>query len=158
IPAVSAASRFRSAAGSSPPATPTGRWSRTGPTARRCHTTMPWPSCSLEAARSSTPQSSKRFLRCWPRFPPRLASMTSPELACLDGRTAPVAETAISVTDEGFLRGDGVFEVIRVYVGRPFALAEHLDRIERSAANLRLGRDVPRAEFEREIPGLVDER
>src|SRR2546426_7828128 len=80
------------------------------------------------------------------------------ELACLDGAFAPSAETTIPVTDEGLLRGDGVFEVIRVYDGRPFALLDHLDRIERSAANLRLGHAVPRAELEHEIPELLDRR
>src|SRR6187200_2511482 len=60
------------------------------------------------------------------------------ELACLDGQIAPSEETYVPATDEGLLRGDGVFEVIRVYDGAPFALAEHLARIERSAANLRL--------------------
>jgi branched-chain amino acid aminotransferase len=80
------------------------------------------------------------------------------ELACLDGEIRPAAETFIPATDEGFLRGDGVFEVIRVYDGVPFALAEHLDRLENSAANLRLGYPVPRAEFEAEIPPLLAQR
>src|SRR3954469_11745113 len=62
------------------------------------------------------------------------------ELACLDGRIAPSEETYVPATDEGLLRGDGVFEVIRVYDGAPFALAEHLARIVNSAANLRLER------------------
>jgi branched-chain amino acid aminotransferase len=62
----------------------------------------------------------------------------SDELACLDGHIASAAETYIPVTDEGLLRGDGVFEVIRVYDGVPFALGDHLTRIEHSAANLRL--------------------
>src|SRR5215212_6004495 len=82
--------------------------------------------------------------------------MTSAELACLDGRVMPAAEATIPVTDEGLVRGDGAFEVIRVYDGQPFALTEHLDRLERSAANLRLGDDVPRAELETEIRDLVD--
>jgi branched-chain amino acid aminotransferase len=60
------------------------------------------------------------------------------ELACLDGRVAAAEETYIPVTDDGLLRGDGVFEVIRVYDAAPFALDAHLARIERSAANLRL--------------------
>ena len=72
------------------------------------------------------------------------APTTTAELACVDGRTMPAQETTIPATDEGLLRGDGVFEVIRVYDGRPFALGEHLDRMERSAANLRLD-GVPRA-------------
>jgi branched-chain amino acid aminotransferase len=80
------------------------------------------------------------------------------ELACLDGTVLPVAEAVVPATDEGFLRGDGVFEVIRVYDGRPFALDRHLDRIERSAANLRLGREVPRAELEEEAGRLLAER
>jgi branched-chain amino acid aminotransferase len=80
------------------------------------------------------------------------------ELACLDGTVMPAAEATIPATEEGFLRGDGVFEVIRVYDGRPFALAQHLDRIDRSAANLRLGREVPRAELEAETRELLAER
>jgi branched-chain amino acid aminotransferase len=79
------------------------------------------------------------------------------ELACVDGRTLPAEEATIPATDEGLLRGDGVFEVIRVYDGRPFALADHLDRIERSAANMRLP-DTPRAELEAEIPELLEAR
>ncbi len=39
----------------------------------------------------------------------------------------------IPVTDSSVLRGDGCFEVIKVYGGRPFELAAHLDRLERSA-------------------------
>ena len=69
----------------------------------------------------------------------------------------PAQEATIPATDEGLLRGDGAFEVIRVYDGRPFALADHLDRLERSAANLRLD-DVPRSELESEIPELLEAR
>jgi branched-chain amino acid aminotransferase len=63
-------------------------------------------------------------------------------LASLDGEIMPVAEATIPATDEGLLRGDGVFEVIRVYDGRPFGLEPHLARLTRSAANLRLPLDV----------------
>src|SRR4051794_40724563 len=79
------------------------------------------------------------------------------ELGVLDGRLAPSDELTIPVTDEGLLRGDGVFEVIRVYDGVPFALAEHLDRLERSGSNLRL-EGVQRAELQSEIPELLDAR
>ncbi len=63
-------------------------------------------------------------------------------LAILDGVVMDVAQAQIPVTDEGLLRGDGVFEVIRLYGGRPFGLAEHLARMKRSAERLRLPLDV----------------
>ena len=85
------------------------------------------------------------------------APTTTAELGSIDGRIAPAGELAIPATDEGLLRGDGVFEVIRVYGGVPFALAEHLDRLERSGANLRLP-DVFRTELEAEIPELLEAR
>jgi branched-chain amino acid aminotransferase len=63
------------------------------------------------------------------------------ELACIDGQLVPQAQAMIPVTDQGLLRGDGVFEVIRLYGGRPYALDAHLERLERSAAGLRLPLD-----------------
>jgi branched-chain amino acid aminotransferase len=63
-------------------------------------------------------------------------------LASLDGTIMPAADALIPATDEGLLRGDGVFEVIRVYDGRPFALEAHMARLERSAGNLRLPIDL----------------
>jgi branched-chain amino acid aminotransferase len=52
------------------------------------------------------------------------------------------SRATIPATDEGLLRGDGAFEVIRLYAGRPFAFEEHLRRLERSASNLRLPLDL----------------
>jgi branched-chain amino acid aminotransferase len=80
------------------------------------------------------------------------------ELASLDGQIAPAAETTIPVTDEGFLRGDGVFEVIRVYDGVPFALDEHLIRLERSTTNLRLGWSAARPDLEADTARLLEAR
>jgi len=54
--------------------------------------------------------------------------------------------------DDGLYRGDGVFEVIRLYGGHPFALAEHLDRLERSAGAIEL--TVERKPLEAEIVAL----
>jgi branched-subunit amino acid aminotransferase/4-amino-4-deoxychorismate lyase len=86
------------------------------------------------------------------------APTSTAELGCLDGEIRPAADIRVPATDEGLLRGDGVFEVMRIYDGRAFAMGEHLDRLERSAANLRLGRQVPRAELETEIPELLRAR
>jgi len=69
-------------------------------------------------------------------------STVSESLASVDGEIMLAAEATIPATDAGLLRGDGVFEVIRVYEGRPFALEEHLARLEHSGANLRLPLDL----------------
>jgi branched-chain amino acid aminotransferase len=63
-------------------------------------------------------------------------------LASLDGEIMPAAEAVIPVTDEGLIRGDGAFEVIRVYDGQPYAFDAHLARLSRSADNLRLPVDL----------------
>jgi len=77
--------------------------------------------------------------------------MTGAQLASLDGSIMDAAAAAIPATDDGVLRGDGVFEVMRIYDGRPFAVEEHLARLERSAANLRLAVDLEavRADLDR---------
>jgi branched-chain amino acid aminotransferase len=75
------------------------------------------------------------------------------ELASVDGAVTPTAEATVPLRDDGLYRGDGAFEVIRLYRGRPFALADHVDRLERSAAAIELGFD--RAALEREIEGLL---
>ena len=74
-------------------------------------------------------------------------------LACLDGELTSSELAQIPVTDEGLLRGDGVFEVVRLYEGRPYALDEHLERMVRSASNLRLTLD--RARVEEDVRSLL---
>jgi branched-chain amino acid aminotransferase len=63
------------------------------------------------------------------------------------------SSAVIPATDDGLLRGDGVFEVIRLYAGRPFALDEHLDRLERSGAAIEL--PIERETFAAEIAALL---
>lgn len=75
------------------------------------------------------------------------------DLAIVDGNVMPVREATISVTDEGLLRGDGVFEVIRLYDGVPYALDEHLERMAGSAAGLRLELDPD--ELRTDVAALV---
>ena len=63
------------------------------------------------------------------------------QLASVDGALGPAAEARIPITDEGLLRGDGAFEAVRLYGGRPFALEDHYARLARSCAGLRLEAD-----------------
>jgi branched-chain amino acid aminotransferase len=74
-------------------------------------------------------------------------------LASVDGELMPVQSARISVTDEGLLRGDGAFEVVRLYAGRPFALDEHLTRMQTSARNLLL--ELDRTALEEDVRALL---
>lgn len=75
------------------------------------------------------------------------------ELASVDGRVTPTAEAMVPMKDDGLYRGDGAFEVIRLYEGRPFALGDHVDRLWRSAAAIELEFDRPA--LENEIKALI---
>jgi branched-chain amino acid aminotransferase len=66
----------------------------------------------------------------------------------------PVGDATISIMDDGLIRGDGAFEMMKLYDNRPFALADHLDRLDRSAEGIFLEWD--REAFEQEIAALLD--
>ena len=71
----------------------------------------------------------------------------------LNGRFVPAQQARISVFDRGLLYGDGLFETLRAYRGRPFALHEHLVRLQASADFL--GLVVPRRPWRRDIESLL---
>jgi branched-chain amino acid aminotransferase len=77
------------------------------------------------------------------------------EMASVDGAIGPTAEATIGLKDDGLYRGDGAFEVIRLYGGRPFALDDHIARLETSAAALRL--EFDRMALRAEIDALMAE-
>jgi branched-chain amino acid aminotransferase len=72
-------------------------------------------------------------------------------IVILNGQVTPAEAAAISVYDRGFLYGDSVFETIRTYGGKPFALEEHLARLERSAERVFIPLPVPRATLAGEV-------
>jgi branched-chain amino acid aminotransferase len=75
------------------------------------------------------------------------------ELASVDGAIGPTAQATVPMKDDGLYRGDGAFEVIRLYDGKPFALVDHLDRLGRSAAAIQL--EFDRGALEAEIEALL---
>lgn len=80
--------------------------------------------------------------------------MAVQELASVDGEITPTAEAVLPLPDDGLYRGDGVFEVARLYAGRPFAMDEHYARLERSAAAIDL--EVDRSALEAELEPLLE--
>jgi D-alanine transaminase len=66
-------------------------------------------------------------------------------LANLNGELLPLAEARIPALDRGFLLGDGVYEVLRIYQGRPWLEDEHFERLGRSLHAIRIeGIDLKR--------------
>jgi D-alanine transaminase len=65
--------------------------------------------------------------------------MSAPQAICyLDGRYQPLADAKVSVLDRGFIFGDGVYDVAPVYGGRLFRFDDHIARLARSLAKLRM--------------------
>ena len=77
------------------------------------------------------------------------------ELASVDGAISPTAEATIPVKDDGLYRGDGVFEVIRLYGGRPFALVD-APRPARALGSGDLAAGSTAPTLEREIEALLE--
>jgi branched-chain amino acid aminotransferase len=72
-------------------------------------------------------------------------------IVSIDGVLTPPGEARVSVYDRGFLYGDSVFETVRTYGGEPFALGEHMARLERSATRVGIAMPIPAADFGMEI-------
>src|SRR5437660_4075331 len=60
-------------------------------------------------------------------------------LANLNGETMPLEDVKIPGLDRGFLFGDAVYEVLRIYGGKPWLLAEHWQRFGASLEAVRIG-------------------
>lgn len=73
----------------------------------------------------------------------------------LDGEIVPAAEARVSVDDRGFLFADGVYEVVRVYGGRPYLMDAHLARLRRGLRALRIEYDDLQA-VRRAVDRLLD--
>jgi D-alanine transaminase len=59
-------------------------------------------------------------------------------LCCLNGEFLPLRDAKVSVLDRGFLFGDGIYEVLPVYGRRLFRFEEHMARLGRGLAKVRI--------------------
>jgi D-alanine transaminase len=82
--------------------------------------------------------------------------MSSDEAVCyLNGEYVPLASARIPVLDRGFIFGDGIYEVVPAYRKRPLRLEQHLDRMERSLAQVRIDNPCARAQWRAIIERLA---
>ena len=83
--------------------------------------------------------------------------MAAPFPTCyLNGEYLPLSEARISPLDRGFLFGDGAYEVMPVYAGRPFQLQAHCARLTRSLAELRMGDPLSHEQWRSVFATLVE--
>jgi D-alanine transaminase len=84
---------------------------------------------------------------------PSAESTSSP--CWINGEFVSLADARVGVEDRGYQFADGVYEVIRLYHGKPFTMREHLDRLEKSAAAIKLALPVSRAAMEEGLTKLI---
>jgi len=77
------------------------------------------------------------------------------EMLYLNGRFMPLAEGRIGVEDRGFQLGDGVYEVIKILNGRLVWLEDHLERLRRNLAEVRLIGVLDGHPLDQVLPDLV---
>lgn len=71
-----------------------------------------------------------------------------PLLPCyLNGEFSTLRDAKVSVLDRGFIFGDGVYEVVPAYAGRPFRFDEHMARLDRSLAEMRIANPMSHAQW-----------
>jgi D-alanine transaminase len=79
-----------------------------------------------------------------------------PDTPCyLNGEYTPLKDARISVLDRGFIFGDGVYEVVPAYGGRLFRFEQHMARLARSLAELRIPNPMTAAEWQAVASKLV---
>jgi D-alanine transaminase len=80
-----------------------------------------------------------------------------PDLPCyLNGEFTSLRHAKVSVMDRGFIFGDGIYEVVPVYAGRPFRFAEHMARLDRSLKELRIPNPKDLAQWRELVDGLIE--
>ncbi|MDP3170806.1 MAG: D-amino acid aminotransferase [Polaromonas sp.] len=80
-----------------------------------------------------------------------------PDTPCyLNGEITALRDAKISVMDRGFIFGDGVYEVVPVYGGKPFRFAQHMARLDRSLAELRIVNPLTHDQWREIVAKLVD--
>jgi aminodeoxychorismate lyase len=76
-------------------------------------------------------------------------------LVFFNGHFLPEAQAVVPVNDRGFLLGDGLFETMRVVNGRPFRMAQHLERMTRGADFLKIKPPFAPKELEKFAAQLI---
>ncbi|MES2363941.1 MAG: aminotransferase class IV [Pseudomonadota bacterium] len=85
-----------------------------------------------------------------------MTTSSLPDSLCyLNGEYTALKDAKISVLDRGFIFGDGVYEVVPAYAGRLFRFEQHMARLDRSLAELRIANPLTHAKWRKIATKLI---
>src|SRR5690606_11767486 len=84
-----------------------------------------------------------------------IPNVDNDSLVYLNGAYVRLGDAKVSVLDRGFIFGDGIYDVVPAYSGRPFRMEGHLARLERSMAAIGIRCGRTRADWEDIVKGLI---
>lgn len=85
-----------------------------------------------------------------------IQDVDSDSIVYLNGELMRLGDAKVSVLDRGFIFGDGIYEVVPAYEGKPFRLEQHLDRLQRSLRAIELNVEFSREDWENLVRGMLD--
>lgn len=77
-----------------------------------------------------------------------IPNVDNDSIVYLNGNYLRLGDAQVSVLDRGFIFGDGIYDVVPAYNGKPFRMGGHLDRLERSLAAIGIKTDLQRSDWE----------
>lgn len=84
-----------------------------------------------------------------------IPNVDNDSLVYLNGERVRLGDAKVSVLDRGFIFGDGVYDVVPAYGGKPLRMGAHLARLERSMAAIGIKCDLQRADWENIVLDLI---
>ncbi len=84
-----------------------------------------------------------------------IPDVDSDSIVYLNGDYVRLGDAKISVLDRGFIFGDGIYEVVPAYERKPFRMAAHLARLERSLAAIGIKADRSRDDWEKLVLDML---
>ncbi|NYT84291.1 D-amino acid aminotransferase [Pollutimonas harenae] len=84
-----------------------------------------------------------------------IPNVDNDSIVYLNGDYVRLGDAKVSVLDRGFIFGDGIYDVVPAYNGKPFRMDGHLARLERSLAAIDIKVDLKRADWEALVLDLL---
>ncbi|MAK56190.1 MAG: D-amino acid aminotransferase [Pusillimonas sp.] len=84
-----------------------------------------------------------------------IAGVDNNSIVYLNGEYLRLADAKVSVLDRGFVFGDGIYEVVPIYNGKPFRMHQHIARLQRSLQSVRIDIEYTEAQWMALVEGVL---